>query len=147
MTFVCFIVSVEWDYEWGKSNVVKTGPDRPVQPVRPGTGHSTGPIGCWKPLVHRTGKKALKTGANRCEPSEPVNRWRFLKTGRSRFLAKKNRIFIYFLLYFLYYFPISIKKYKERRTKVMIFSNFLTFQKVNFDFRQTHSLFSLLRQQ
>ena len=26
------------------SNVLKTGPDRPVQPVEPSTGHKTGPV-------------------------------------------------------------------------------------------------------
>jgi hypothetical protein len=37
------------------SNVVKIGPDRPVQPVGPGTGPSTGPDSISKPVVRRTG--------------------------------------------------------------------------------------------
>jgi hypothetical protein len=55
-------------------NVVKTGPDRPVRPVGPGTGHSTGPDRSCEPPDTGTAQKALKTALNRPEPVEPVNR-------------------------------------------------------------------------
>jgi hypothetical protein len=42
-------------------NVLKTGPDRPVRPVQPGTGPSTGPEGHAEPLVRKTGKKPEKS--------------------------------------------------------------------------------------
>ncbi|MCI96925.1 hypothetical protein A2U01_0118225, partial [Trifolium medium] len=54
-----------------------TGPDRPVQPVGPGTGPSTGPVNLLKPEVCRTGQRTGKTGENRYEPVRPVNRQRF----------------------------------------------------------------------
>jgi hypothetical protein len=57
-----------------KTNVIKTGPDRPVRPVGPGTGHSTGPGGSWNRAVPGTGQKSFKTVVNRIEPAEPVNR-------------------------------------------------------------------------
>ncbi|GER30777.1 zinc finger BED domain-containing protein 4 [Striga asiatica] len=34
-----------------KTNVIKTGPDRPVRPVKPGTGQYTGPV-CWGKYLH-----------------------------------------------------------------------------------------------
>ncbi|GFQ06772.1 hypothetical protein PHJA_002821200 [Phtheirospermum japonicum] len=46
--------------------LLKIGPDRPVRPVRPGTGHHTGPVFMCKPLGSRTGQ----TGQ---ESVEPVN--------------------------------------------------------------------------
>jgi hypothetical protein len=51
------------------SNVIKTGPDRPVGPE---TGHSTGPGGSWNRAVPGTGQKSFKTVVNRIEPAEPV---------------------------------------------------------------------------
>ena len=45
-----------------KSNVLKTGPDRPVQPVQPLTGRISGPMHPIKPFSYWTGY----------EPPDPV---------------------------------------------------------------------------
>ena len=55
-------------YKWPLTNVLKTGPDRPVQPVQPSTGHISGPVLSIKPLNYWTGYEPP-------EPTvEPVNR-------------------------------------------------------------------------
>ena len=46
----------------------KTGPDRPVGPVQPGTGPQAGLVSTTKPVVVKTGQKSgkpVKTGKNR----------------------------------------------------------------------------------
>jgi hypothetical protein len=97
---------------WPQSNVVKTGPDRPVQPVGPETGPSTGPDKRTEPLVCRTAEKTVKTGMNRCEPDEPVNRSRFWKTGRFQLsFEKQQNSFIFSSVFHFFFFillPFSI---------------------------------------
>ena len=43
---------IEYKYMIIKTNVLKTGPDRPVQPVQPstGSGHNSGPVCPIEPL-------------------------------------------------------------------------------------------------
>jgi hypothetical protein len=69
-------------------------PDRPVQPVGPETGPSTGPDSISKPVVRRTG---LKTGVNR------MNLW----TGPG-FTKRAGPVFIKKILKFI--FLSSLKK-------------------------------------
>ena len=47
------------------SIVKKTGPDRPVGPVGPGTGHQADSVIVIELLAHKTGDKLDKTGINR----------------------------------------------------------------------------------
>ena len=51
-----------------KSNVLKTGPDRPVQPVQPLTGRISGPMHPIKPFSYWTGYEPPDPAV------EPVNR-------------------------------------------------------------------------
>ena len=44
-------------------NVLKTGPDRPVRPVEPSTGHKTGPVQsknrfCIEPALNRSNRRS-----------------------------------------------------------------------------------------
>ena len=49
-------------------NVLKIGPDRPVQPVQPSTGHISGPVHSIKPFNYWTGYEPPEPAV------EPVNR-------------------------------------------------------------------------
>ena len=76
-----------------KNSVLKTGSDRPVGPVGPGTGGLTGPVQYIGPELHRTGV-------------EPVNRRSDRKTGRlNRVIKGLNRI----LTFFFEFHPINFK--------------------------------------
>ena len=50
------------------TNVLKTGPDRPVRPVRPPAGHRTGPVRSFGPDGDRTGVEPVEPAV------QPVNR-------------------------------------------------------------------------
>ena len=58
-------------------NVLKTGPDRPVQPVQPSTGHVSGPVHPIEPLGYWTGHEPPEptvrpvTRSNRTVQNEP----------------------------------------------------------------------------
>jgi hypothetical protein len=56
------------------SSVLKTGPNRPVGPVRPRTGGVTG-------LVRMLDRPCSYTGGNRSKPEKPVNRCFFQTAG------------------------------------------------------------------
>ena len=51
------------------SNVLKTGPDRPVVPVQPSTGHNSGPVSPIEPLNDQTGHESPKPAVG------PMTRW------------------------------------------------------------------------
>ena len=71
------------------SNVLKTGPDRPVRPVIASTGHKTGPVQCKKTVFYRTGEPAVELvnrQSNRWSNRPvPINFFFFLKLKRCRF--------------------------------------------------------------
>ena len=50
-------------------NVLKTGPDRPVGPVQPSTGHNSGPVSPIEPFNDQTGHEPPKPTVG------PVTRW------------------------------------------------------------------------
>jgi hypothetical protein len=90
-------------FESVQTNVMKTGPDRPVRPVQPEPGPSTGPDRSTKPLVLKTANKPLQTGVNRGEPAKPVNRSRFWLTGRFWPTWKKIAQVFFFFLFFQFF--------------------------------------------
>jgi hypothetical protein len=66
--FLFLMVAEGFNVLMNKVKVVKTGPDRPVGPVEPGTGPASGPVSAQnrsarEPLLNRQNRS--KTGKNR----------------------------------------------------------------------------------
>ena len=75
------------------SSVERTGPDRPVQPVQPGTGRSTGPEIMQNRFAGQTGKNR----SNPVDPVDPVNPVQPGLTGFSQFFFWARNLFFFWV--------------------------------------------------
>ena len=66
--------------------VVKTGPNRPVEPVEPGTGPLAGP----EQPQNRGGRKPVKNRENRSKTGKPVKTAVWTVQGKKPFLREKT---------------------------------------------------------
>ena len=77
-----------------KTNVLKNGPYRPVQPIGSLIGHKTGPIQCKKPFLI---EPAVETDEPAVEPAGSHNFFLFFKLKRCRFDAFYIETMLFYL--------------------------------------------------